>query len=294
MKLIQFTLILPLILLMPHQAEPEFSIYWDFNDCEYAPGDSGVVTMSIENTGSIPFYVTWIGIHFQWEREGYFFQIDYSSSPVYLDVGEKKSLGAIQFEVFDTAVPGENSYYLEIDYAWYSDGEFIEDSWNTETFRLTVVEPLTVSWEIQEETSTFTMGESLHYLLTVKNNMNTDVKIVSYGIRADWLPKDMYEFVNVNKVVPPGSEEKFGPTEFKISRTAEEKWYNCSVIIEYQYMKNGGWTQIKIYKPTMQYGIEVVREESFISRFKEILGFVGAALSVIATIITLKEKLKRK
>ncbi len=294
MKLIGFVLVIPLILLMPHQVEPEFTIYWDFDNYTYAQGDSGLVNISIENTGSIPFYIIWIGIHFQWEKEEYFFQIDYSDNPVYLNVGEKKSLDAIQFEVFDTAAPGENNYYIEVDYAWYSDGELIEDSWDTETFQLTVVEPLTVSWEIREETSVFAMGGLLHYFLTVKNNMNTKVRIVSYGIRADWLPKDMYELVDVGKVIPPGSEERFGPTEFKISRTAEERWYNCSVIVEYQYFKNGGWTQIKIYRPTLQYAIEVVKEESLISRYKEILGVVAATLSVITAIITLKEKLGRK
>ncbi len=292
--LLPLLVILPLSIQISFQIEPEFTLYWVFDYSSYAQGDQGEITISISNDGEIPFYVIWIGVHFQWESEGYFFQIDYSNSPVHVDVGEERSLGEIRFEVPDTAVPGENSYYLEVDYAWYSNGEIVKDTWDTEIYYLTVTEPFTVTWEILDKTTTFPAGGLVHYIMNVKNNMNTRVKIVSYGVGAGWLPKNTYEFVDDGRVVLPGSEFTLGPAEFTVSKTATEGWYNCTAIIEYQFWKNGEWSEPRTFKPDVQYAIEIVKEESLISKYHKIIGVIGGTLSMILTIMALKEKLAGK
>ena len=296
----RITLAIILLLTLPFLSEVkakdlEFTLYWDFDYDSYAVGDQGVVSLSIENTGDVPFRVTWVGIHFEWEKEMYYFQMDLSDNPVYIYPQENVDLGSISFSVFENAVIGENSYYIKIYYEFYDGSEWVKDEWKTENYKIMIKEQIEVNWHLEGDT--FKAGKAVSYSVIIRNNMKTTIKVLRVGVRAEWLPKGMYSFYEYDEnpiIIDAGGLWESEILEMKIPKDVEEKWYACSLVIEYQYLKGKEWSEIKDYYSPDTYGFQVVKPESFIQRYKEVIGVVTGTVSAVTAILGMLKHFKKE
>ncbi|GEM_PF-2478194 len=267
-----------------------FTLYWAFDNPSYCIKDTGELDVEIENTGVATFYITWVGVHFEWEEEGYYFALDFSDNPIEVSPGETVPLGTIEFEVFENAEYGKNTYYLLVEYAYWENGNLVSEEWRTEDFIIRVAEPLTVIWWLEKEKTSYFKGEKILYTLNITNNCNRCVRILSVGARGDWLPEGTYYWTDYPEapVIEPGGYLLFSDLELQVPKTAEIKWHNIKAMVGYQIEEERGWSDVFYYEVPEWYAVEVL-ERKFptlnLREIIEILSGIGAAIGLIAGIL---------
>ena len=112
------------------------TLSFDWSKSIYYQGDSGSVTISLYSTCGNELEFTWVGIHFAWMQENYYYILDLSSNPIKIPSGGSCTFSAIGFSVSSTASVGWNEYYVRIDYNehhWYG---WASGTWTSSTHQI--------------------------------------------------------------------------------------------------------------------------------------------------------------
>jgi len=96
--------------------QDEISLSFNWSKSNYYQGDSGSVTITLRSTCGNELEFTWVGIHFAWMRENYYYRLDLSSNPKRIPSGGSITFTSITFYVdADTSI-GWNDYHVLINY----------------------------------------------------------------------------------------------------------------------------------------------------------------------------------
>jgi len=100
----------------------EITLSFNWSKSTYYQGDSGAVTISLISTCGDELEFTWVGIHFAWMQEGYYYNLDLSSNTQRIPSGGFIAFSSISFSIPSDAQIGWNEYYVLINYNehhWY-------------------------------------------------------------------------------------------------------------------------------------------------------------------------------
>ncbi len=135
---------------------------------ELYPGVSGYVDVWLENTGDSELYIYGIWLQWEWQEEGTAW---YSTADVYINPGEKKYLGSVDFAIPEYITPGIYERRVGVSqkhkewYGWVDDG-VVWAIWR-EVSILSPPSIAIVSCEFSR--STIYRGESVELVVKVKN-----------------------------------------------------------------------------------------------------------------------------
>jgi len=107
----------------------EITLSFDWSKSTYYQGDSGSATISLISTCGDELEFTWIGIHFAWMQENYYYKLDLSSNPQRIPSGGSITFSPISFSIPSNAPVGWNEYHVYIqcnEHHWYG--------WTSETW----------------------------------------------------------------------------------------------------------------------------------------------------------------
>ncbi|RLE64952.1 MAG: hypothetical protein DRJ38_04635 [Thermoprotei archaeon] len=264
----------------------DLTLYWVFDNATYCIKDVGKVELELENKDKVIVRITWIGVHFEWEEKDYYFALDLSSNPIEISPGEKRHIGVIEFEVYENAKIGKNLYYFLIQYEYWNGREWVSREWYTEDFEIYVAEPVSVTWWLGKEKTSYFKGEKIIYTLNITNNCNRCIRISSVGARGDWFPTGVYYFIEYPEppIINPGDYLLLTDLDLEVPKTAEVKWHNIETVVCYEVAEDGGWSETECYPVPEWYAIEVLERKLPIPNLAnlfEILSGVGAAIGFI-------------
>lgn len=114
----------------------EITLTFDWSKSVYYQGDSGSVTISLESTCDNELEFTWIGIHFAWMREGYYYYIDLESDPISIPSHSSVTFDPLYFSVSSEALVGWNEYHILIicdEHHWYG---WTEHRWESSNYQI--------------------------------------------------------------------------------------------------------------------------------------------------------------
>jgi len=270
------------------QAEevPDLTLYWVFDNPSYCMRDTGTIEFKLENNDVVLVRITWIGVHFEWMEEGYYFALDFSNNPVEVSPGATEYIGTVEFEVYENAKYGKNLYYFLVEYEYWDGIKWVPDKWFTEDFEIYIAEPVSVIWWLQKEKTSYFKGEKILYTLNITNNCNRCIRVLSVGARGDWFPEGVYYFIEYPEapVIEPGDYLLLSDLDLEVPKTAEVKWHNIKATVCYDVEEDGGWSETQCYEVPEWYAIEVLERKLPIPNLSgvfEILGGIGAAIGFI-------------
>ena len=118
--------------------QDEISLSFNWSKSNYYQGDSGSVTITLRSTCGNELEFTWVGIHFAWMRENYYYRLDLSSNPKRIPSGGSITFTSITFYVdADTSI-GWNDYHVLIHYKehhWYG-WDTTDKTWTSSTMQM--------------------------------------------------------------------------------------------------------------------------------------------------------------
>ena len=117
--------------------QDEISLSFEWSSSVYYQGDSGSVTITLKSTCDNELEFTWVGIHFAWMRENYYYRLDLSSNPKRIPSSGSITFSLISFYVDADAV-GWNTYHVLINYKehhWYG-WDTTDEAWTSETYQI--------------------------------------------------------------------------------------------------------------------------------------------------------------
>jgi len=135
---------------------------------ELYPGVSGYVDVWLENTGDSELYIYGIWLQWEWQEEGTAW---YSTADVYINPGEKKYLGSVDFAIPEYITPGMYKRRVGVSqkhkewYGWVDDGT-VWAIWR----EVSILSPPSIAIVYCEfSKNTIYQGESVELIVKVKN-----------------------------------------------------------------------------------------------------------------------------
>ncbi len=258
----------------------------------YAPRDYGVILVGLNNTGDITFKVTRIGVHFDWMKEGSYVYVE-PKNEMKLQPGQSMNVGKINFQVPEQISQGYHYYSFKIDILELHGNEWVPETYYSSDWRdLRVVSSrpyVTVDFDFSNPTYTYHQGEEVESIVVLKNEGEKGVTINKINLYIGW-DEEFCQCLESALHLSPG-ERKQLTCHFWIPKILAPGNYTSSIEAEVKLRTDN--EELTIYfHPDYVIDYRVMKAESFIQKYKEMLGVITATVSAVSVIIGALKKWK--
>jgi len=305
-------LALGLVALLPSQIavgeQVNFMLWWKFDNPAYdpageyigiyTPGSVIVLSASIENTCDMTFRVRQVRVYAEWMSEGEYATLT-PLQEVKLIPGEEKEIGKVRIDVPPDLSPGVYHYYFEVDVETLSGGEWTPETYVVEGTELVISEMiamLDVDYST-EEGYAFRLGGEAKFRVHIANEGGATTHVEYVRIYTGW-PTDKFSENEFYECLEPGQEFSLGP--------GDEVDLECAIPLPSDLPPGRYYSRIEVKTVTNLMGVkyteywtsdyqmdyEIQEAESFIEKYKEVLGIVTATASAASVVIGVYKKWK--
>jgi len=287
----------------------KLTLYWDFDNWAfdpagdivyiYTPGSIAVMSASIENACDLTFKVTELRVHMEWMSEGEYARL-VPPQEIKITPGGKEEIGKVKVEVPPDLPPGIYSYYFEVDVETLYGGEWTAETYTLEGYRDFVVAKGRVELDVDYSTEggySFRQGGEARFRIHLANEGGATANVEYVRLYTGWPPGKFAED-EFYECLEPGQEFSLGP--------GKEVDLECSIPLPSDLPPGRYYSRLEVkttatllgvryeeyWTPDYQMDYEVQEAESFVQKYKEMLGLLTATASAASVIIGVYKKWK--
>lgn len=299
-KLVYILLLLSLLLVLVSCQSSGPTITWSFEVFAFDPaenyvgvcskGHSTYLWVGVNNTGDLTIKITRVGLNIDWLGEEFI----YVENEVKLRPGESSNVGKISFSVPSDVTPGRHEIKFKIDVLEFVGDGWVEETYFTDPFLglvvLSMPLELEVDFDFLDQSYSFHQGDKVDYWGTLENSGGTEVEVDWVKLYPGW--DDEFFFASKEFKMSPGESKKID-SEFYIPKSMSPGKLTASLEVQGRF-RVGEEEFTCTFTPDYVISYDVLKEESFVQKYKEALGIITATASAASVVLGFMKKWKGK